>query len=58
MYRNNQLHKIRVLITDDHTLFREGIKSLLERDGDIECISIVPDGEQAVRLSKELLPSI
>ena len=36
------MSKIRVLLADDHTLFRQGIGSLLSRDGDIEVVVRCP----------------
>lgn len=49
---------IRVLLADDHTLFREGVASLLERAGDIVLAGEVATGEEAIRLADELLPDI
>jgi DNA-binding NarL/FixJ family response regulator len=48
----------RVLLADDHTLFREGVASLLERAGDVELVGEAATGEEAVRLSEELLPDV
>ena len=33
------MSKIRVLLTDDHTLFRKGIRTLLSREADIEVVA-------------------
>jgi DNA-binding NarL/FixJ family response regulator len=52
------MHKIKVLIVDDHTLFREGIELILNREQDIECVGIAEDGESAVRLAGELEPDV
>lgn len=41
----------RVLLADDHRLFREGVASLLERAGDITLVGEAATGEEAVRLS-------
>jgi len=41
--------KIRVLIADDHTLFRAGIRSLLRTFGDIEVVAESADGREALR---------
>jgi DNA-binding NarL/FixJ family response regulator len=49
---------IRVLLADDHTLFREGVASLLERAGDVALAGEAATGEEAVRLADELLPDI
>jgi len=48
----------RVLLADDHRLFREGVGSLLERVGDIELVGEAATGEEAVRLAEELLPDV
>jgi DNA-binding NarL/FixJ family response regulator len=48
----------RVLQADDHTLFREGVASLLERVGDIRLVGEAATGEEAVRLAEELLPDV
>ena len=47
---------IRVVVADDHPLFREGIASLLKRTPDIELVGEVATGEQATLLAKDLLP--
>jgi two-component system response regulator NreC len=49
---------IRVLIVDDHTLVREGLKSLIENHGDITVVGSAQDGEQALALAKELQPDV
>lgn len=53
-----QSQTITVLIADDHTLFREGVASLLERNSDIALTGEAATGEEAVRLTGELLPDI
>lgn len=50
--------KIRVLLADDHTLFREGVKLLLEDTGDVEVVGQAAEGEEAVRLARSLLPDV
>ncbi len=48
------MSKIKVLLADDHTLFREGLRSLLEDQGDIEIVGEAEDGLEAVRLVPQL----
>jgi DNA-binding NarL/FixJ family response regulator len=50
--------KIRVVVVDDHRLFREGVASLLGRADDIALVGEADTGEEAVRLAEELLPDI
>ena len=52
------MEKIRVLIADAHPVFREGLCQLLEHEEDMECVAKPADGEEAVRLTMELLPDV
>ncbi len=49
---------IRVLLADDHTLFRDGIKSLLDSEKDITIIGETENGEGLVRKYFELKPDV
>lgn len=49
---------IRVVLADDHTLFREGVASLLERVPDIELAGQASTGDEAVRLAGQLVPDV
>jgi len=49
---------IRVLIADDHTLFREGLRALFASEGDIEVVGEAADGDEAVRRALELRPEV
>lgn len=50
--------KLRLLLGDDHTLVRQGLRKILEEQRDWEIVSEVGDGREAVRKSLELLPHV
>jgi len=49
---------IKVLLVDDHAIIREGLRSLLEKQPEMEVIADTDDGRKAVELVRELLPDI
>jgi two-component system response regulator NreC len=50
--------KIRVLIADDHTIVRAGVRLLLEAEPDMEIVGEALTGEEAVRLVESLRPTV
>lgn len=49
---------IRILLVDDHTLFRSGLKALLSRQPDFEIIGEASDGLEGVKLAEQLKPDL
>ena len=49
---------IKVLLADDHRIMREGLRSLIERESDMEVVAEAADGRRTVRLAQELSPDV
>ena len=49
---------IRVLVVDDHALFRRGLQMVLEQEPDIEVVGEASDGAEAVQKATDTLPDI
>jgi DNA-binding NarL/FixJ family response regulator len=49
---------LKVLIADDHALFRRGLEMVLQKEPDIEVIGEADDGQQAVDRAMELMPDV
>src|SRR5437899_10916009 len=47
----------RVILADDHTLVRQGLKSLLEREG-IQVVGEASDGQEATVIATKLMPDV
>jgi DNA-binding NarL/FixJ family response regulator len=56
--RTQIMTRIKVVLADDHGLFREGLRSLLQDQDDIEIVGEAEDGLDAVRLVSKLKPHI
>lgn len=52
------MEKIRILIADDHPVFRDGIRNLLDHKETLEVVGEASDGEEAVQKAVELRPNV
>lgn len=52
------MKKITVLLSDDHTVLREGLRLLLEKEADIQVVGEAANGHESVREAKRLKPDV
>lgn len=52
------MDQIRVLLVDDHTLLRQGLRNMLELNKNIVVVGEASEGDEAVRKTKELMPEV
>jgi len=52
------LMRIKILLADDHKIVRDGLRTLLEQQPDMEVVAEAEDGAMAVKLVKELSPDV
>ena len=52
------MNRIRILLADDHTIVRQGVRLCLEAMGDIDVVAEAEDGQEAVRLAVQLRPEV
>lgn len=52
------LESVRVLIVDDHKILRDGLRALLETEGDLAIVAEADTGAEAVRLATTLAPDV
>jgi len=52
------MEKIRLLIADDHPIFRQGLRGILSDEPDVEIVGEVGDGNQAIEMARSLTPDV
>ncbi len=52
------MNRITVLLAEDHTVVREGLRTLLEAEGDIAVVGEAESGRRAVQLTRKLRPAV
>ena len=52
------MDKIRILIADDHTLFRKGVRTMLEAEGDMQVVGEAATGREALEQACALMPDV
>jgi DNA-binding NarL/FixJ family response regulator len=55
---SGRVGRLRVLVADDHALFREGLRVLLPQWVDVEIVGEAADGEQALEIARRLRPDV
>ncbi|HEX9411128.1 MAG TPA: response regulator transcription factor [Actinomycetota bacterium] len=54
----NGNERLKVLVVDDHALFRRGLQMVLKSEGDIEVVGEAADGNEAVEKAQETMPDV
>jgi len=57
-YDNKRSQTIRIVIADDHPIFRDGLRRLLEAEPGLKVIGEASDGNDAVKLARQLKPDV
>jgi DNA-binding NarL/FixJ family response regulator len=50
--------RLRVMVVDDHALFRRGLDMVLSQEPDIELVGEASDGQEAIERAQELMPDV
>jgi PAS domain S-box-containing protein len=56
--RSSDVPTVRVLVADDHRLFREGLISLISQESFVNIVGQANDGQEAIEMARELKPDI
>jgi DNA-binding NarL/FixJ family response regulator len=56
--KTEQTERLRVLVCDDHALFRRGLQMVLEQEDDLELVGEASDGVEVVTKAQELMPDV
>jgi two-component system NarL family response regulator len=56
--KESEVESLKVLVVDDHALFRRGLQMVLEQETDIDVIGEAADGAEAVAKAQELMPDV
>jgi DNA-binding NarL/FixJ family response regulator len=57
-HKKEQAMSIRIILVDDHKIMLEGLVSLIEKQPDLEVVAQAEDGQQAIKLARELSPDV
>src|SRR6516162_4456953 len=55
---DSKVGTVRIVIADDHTIFRDGLRRLLEAEPELEVVGEAADGNEAVSQTKQLEPDV
>lgn len=55
---DNEKKSVRIVIADDHTIFRDGLRRLLESEPELEVVGEAADGAEAVNQTRQLAPDV